>query len=291
MHTLIFCIFLIFCILMLSGPRVLADSQTIRISTDIAPIHSLVKQVVGDRIKVDLIIPPSQSPHDFAMKPSQIRALDEADLIVIVSKGFNPSIGRHLNSLDKSDNVLNLADYAIKHNREHAHLLHDEHTWLNPETAMLWLEEIKEVVSTIDETHRTEYERNAKKAIDHIREWHKSLQEQLTDLDKVQYIVYHDAYRHFAHAFNLAIPHPIALSDARAPGAAKLKHIRSIARQSKCAFSEKQHDDAIVTTISAGFELKRGILDPLGSDVPTGPTLYSELMHSMVKTFKDCLSG
>jgi len=117
-----------------------------------------------------------------------------------------------------------------------------------------------------------------------------TIRDNLTSVRTVPYIVYHDAYQHFAKAFDLARPIPIALSDARAPGAAKLKQIRSLGTRTKCVFAEVQHDDAIVKTVSDGLSLKRGILDPIGSELPAGPSLYAEMLNNLAASFLDCLS-
>jgi len=101
--------FVLASIVMLNCNVVNADKKRLRISTDIAPIHSLVLQVVGDIMQVDLIVPSSQSPHHFTLKPSQIRAIYQSDLIVIVSEAFSPSLSRHLKSLRPETTLLDLA--------------------------------------------------------------------------------------------------------------------------------------------------------------------------------------
>lgn len=290
-HLLLCC-----CLLLLGHNSIAAEPNVLRISTDIAPTHSLVSLVVGELVPVELIVPSNQSPHDFTLKPSQIRSINQSNLIVIVSEGFSPSLSRHLKTIKPDTVVLNLADTrsasAHQENAEHtdSHLLHDEHTWLNPNNAIVWLEHIAEAVATLDESNRTKYQRNADNAIADIRQMYQALNDQLAGVRTVPYIVYHDAYQHFAEAFSLANPLAIALSDARAPGAAKLKQIRTAGLHSKCVFAEVQHDDAIVDTVSTGLGLKRGILDPLGSSIAIGPNLYSVLIQGLAQSFYDCLS-
>lgn len=272
---------------------VAAESKNLRISADIAPIHSLVSLVVSDQSTVNLIVPPNLSPHDFALKPSQLRSLNQSELIVIVSEDFSPSLSRHIKTLLAGNVILNLSntltndDTQDKEDTDHHD---DEHTWLNPQNAITWLDHIAQAVATIDEPNRAEYELNAAAAIATLTQLHQVLKDQLASVSTARYIVHHDAYQHFAHAFGLAKPQAIALSDARAPSAAKLKQIREVGINSQCIFSEVQHDDAIVDTVSAGLGMKRGILDPLGSDIPIGPKLYETLMQTLAKRFSECLA-
>jgi len=282
--------------------NVAAESKNLRISADIAPIHSLVSLVIGDQSTVNLIVPPDLSPHDFALKPSQLRTLNQAQLIVIVSEDFSPSLSRHLKTLSPDNLILDLSktlaeneshDNDIHKDRTHkedTHLHDDEHSWLNPQNAITWLDHIAQVVATIDEPNRNKYELNATAAIASLTQLYQELTEQLASVRTAPYIVHHDAYQHFAHAFGLAKPQAIALSDARAPSAAKLKQIRKAGEDSHCIFSEVQHDDAIIDTVSAGLGMKRGILDPLGSDIPIGPNLYETLMQTLANRFSECLA-
>jgi len=63
-------------------PFAIADTDKFSIVTDIAPVHSLVSMVVDQQADVKLLVPPNQSPHSFSLKPSQIRIINEANLIV-----------------------------------------------------------------------------------------------------------------------------------------------------------------------------------------------------------------
>jgi len=119
---------------------------------------------------------------------------------------------------------------------------------------------------------------------------HVDFAKQLAAVNSVRYIVYHDAYQHFAQSYGLQKPIAIALSDARAPGARKLRAIREKAKQTKCVFSELLHDDIIVDTVTAGLPVNRAILDPMGSTLPIGPTHYPQLMKALVNNFVACLT-
>jgi len=92
-----------------------ADATKLRIVTDIAPIHSLVTMVVGHQIDVELLVPASQSPHSFNLKPSQIRNINHADLIVLLSDSFTPSLSRHLSTINKKSVVLQLSGTGVAH--------------------------------------------------------------------------------------------------------------------------------------------------------------------------------
>jgi zinc transport system substrate-binding protein len=67
--------------------------------TDIAPVHSLVARVMDGVGAPDLLIPPDASPHGYAMRPSEARALSAADLVVWVGPALTPWLETRLETL------------------------------------------------------------------------------------------------------------------------------------------------------------------------------------------------
>ncbi len=85
-----------------------ALAEVPRVATDIAPIHSLVAQVMGDLGEPALIVQPGASPHGYAMRPSEARALNEADLVVWVGEALTPWLEGPIASLAADANQIEL---------------------------------------------------------------------------------------------------------------------------------------------------------------------------------------
>lgn len=60
------------------------DGGTLSVVASTTIVEDLVKQVGGDRISVESIVPSGADPHTFTISPSDIRKTAEADLLVIV---------------------------------------------------------------------------------------------------------------------------------------------------------------------------------------------------------------
>ena len=69
-----------------------AVAEVLRVVTDIAPVHSLVAQVMAGVGVPDLLIDQATSPHHFALRPSQARALQEADLVIWIGASLSPAL-------------------------------------------------------------------------------------------------------------------------------------------------------------------------------------------------------
>ena len=80
-----------------------------RVVTDIPPVQGLVASVMGGLGAPDLLVPAGASPHHFALKPSDARALQNADLVVRVGEALTPGIGKSIAALSAGATVLDLS--------------------------------------------------------------------------------------------------------------------------------------------------------------------------------------
>jgi zinc transport system substrate-binding protein len=94
----------------LSVASVAAYAEPPKVATDIAPIHSLVAQVMNTVGDPSLIVRQGASPHGYSMRPSEARALQSADLVVWVGPELTPWFEKPLSSLSESAVKLELLD-------------------------------------------------------------------------------------------------------------------------------------------------------------------------------------
>lgn len=86
-------------------------AQAPRVAVDIAPVHSLVAQVMEGVAVPDLIVAPGSSPHVYSMRPSQARALQNADLVVWVGAPLSPWLEKPLETLSENASTLALLSH------------------------------------------------------------------------------------------------------------------------------------------------------------------------------------
>ncbi|MCP4953884.1 MAG: zinc ABC transporter solute-binding protein [Proteobacteria bacterium] len=81
-----------------------------RVVSDIAPIHSLVSMVMDGLGEAQLLIPQNASPHDYAMRPSEAKALQEADLVVYLGHDMTPWLEPLFETVAASADALDLSE-------------------------------------------------------------------------------------------------------------------------------------------------------------------------------------
>ena len=111
-------------------------AETKGIITTIQPINALVSAVIGNTGKTISIIPAEQSPHDFKLKPSDVKVLQDGNLIFYVSNHLESSVTKVFKNLPKNIKIINLMEesdidhLAIRDNEaweRHDHHGHDDH--------------------------------------------------------------------------------------------------------------------------------------------------------------------
>ncbi len=299
----LFFLFLLSCSLPLAAaPRVVVS---------IAPVHSLVAGVMDGVAEPQLLIPPGASPHAYALKPSDARALAGAQLIVWVGEGLEPMLEKPLAALAGSAQVIELAGVegmqlldnreggiwgAEHHGEEHAGHGHGEvdmHLWLAPENARRIVVAVTAELVVLDSANSGRYRENAKHVVQRIDLLEASLQQQLAPLRERPYIVFHDAYHYFEEAFGLNPAGAISVSPDRRPGARRITEIRQAIRErgAACVFSEPQFRPDIVAVVLEGSGARHGELDPLGAELTPGKAQWFEMMSALADALTVCLAN
>ena len=73
----------------------------IKVVTTIKPIHSLVSGVMDGVSNPTLIIESSNNPHNFSLKPSHAKMLEEADIVFWIGEDLESFMEKPLSSLAK----------------------------------------------------------------------------------------------------------------------------------------------------------------------------------------------
>ncbi|MDQ0421168.1 zinc transport system substrate-binding protein [Peteryoungia aggregata LMG 23059] len=76
----------------------------------IKPVHSLVASIMKGVGEPSLIVEGSASPHTYTLKPSNARALENADLVFWVGPGLEAFLEKPLEALPKKAKVVELED-------------------------------------------------------------------------------------------------------------------------------------------------------------------------------------
>ena len=80
----------------------------IKVVTSIKPIHSLASYLMQGIGSPSLIVEGSNSPHNFTLKPSHAKMLQQADLVFWVGENLETPLKKPIKSISKKSKVIEL---------------------------------------------------------------------------------------------------------------------------------------------------------------------------------------
>ncbi|MGH6928011.1 MAG: zinc ABC transporter substrate-binding protein, partial [Dongiaceae bacterium] len=216
----------------------------------VKPIHSLVAGIMAGVGEPALLVKGNASPHDYALKPSDAAALENADLVFWVGEGFELFLVRPLQSIADEGRVVELAETPglvllppregglwEPHLDEHSGAEHDEdenhghgafdgHLWLDPHNAKLMTARIADALAERDPEHSPIYRANRDALQARLDALDAELATRLESVRGVPFIVFHDAYQYFEKRYRLAGVGSITVNHEQPPGAGRLLDIQ-----------------------------------------------------------------
>lgn len=298
----------------------LADLSVV---ASIAPVHSLVSQVLGDAGTAHLVVSGGQSPHDYVLKPSDARSIEHADLVFMIAETIEPFLVPALRGDDPRRGVVRLGsapgverlpprEGAIwEPEREphrhgggglserlpagHGHKDpdFDPHLWLDPRNAAAMVSAIEAELVARDPERAARYRANAAAAREDLARLENEIGALLEPVRTKPYLVFHDAYQYFERRFALSPAGAIAIVSAVRPSAKRIALLKERMRRGGvvCVFREPQFASGLIDVIVEGTAARQGVLDPIGATIPPGPGAYRSLLLGIAGAMRACLEG
>lgn len=306
----------------------IAFAEPPSVAVDVAPLHSLVAQVMKTVSVPELVISPGSSPHEYSLRPSEAQSLQDADIVFWVSHRLTPWLDSAIDTLAGNALQVELLDStgttklmqrenalfeAHEHgdegeddehhdaqsaeSGEHQDDEHDDdhgvdpHAWLDPSNAAIWLDTIADALSNADPEHAEIYRANAASGKATMEQLKSEVSETLDPVRNKNFIVFHDAYQYFESAFDFPASGAISISDATTPGLARIQQIHDRVKDAdvSCVLAEPQFNPSLVETVLDETDARSSVIDPLGFKLELGPELYPELLLELAQTLADCL--
>ena len=295
-----FLFFLFFC---LSG--VLSASEVI---VTIRPLHSLVQAVMGNSGKARLLVDQA-SPHQFSLKPADIKAVQKAKICFFVDEEFefflkkvlplNPNLkkvpfsqikGILLLPLRTSDSWV-LGSYKTRSFSKISS--NDMHLWLNPKNAEFFVNRVAQDLAEIYPQNRSLYLKNAKKISQKLLALDNKIQKNLKGSIHKSYLVFHDAYQYFENRYKLSPSGVILVHPEKGLSIARLRYLRKQIKKRgiKVVFSEPQFPSRVVDVICENLPVRHLSIDPLGISLPLDENLYFQMMETLAQKFISAFSS
>lgn len=158
------------------------DNGKMTVVTTIFAPYDFVRQIVGDKVNVVMLLPPGVESHSYEPTPSDIIEIENADLFFYVSEHTETWVTQITSSLkNKKVETVCIADgigieiHGHNHTEHHTHdrsdeCTTDEHIWTNLEYASQMVDFLGGKIAEKDTANKEFYLKNAKEYKNRILE-------------------------------------------------------------------------------------------------------------------------
>lgn len=174
-----------------------------------------VKKIAGDKVIVESFIKTGANAHTYEPKPSMMKQLAHASLILGIGIEFEDVWFLKFQQLYPNIKIVKLDEKMNKiENDEHVHIHHehdefcehghfDPHVWLSVVNAKIASDKILEALISIDSANTMEYQANHKRFIAELDALHDELSRKLSLLKGTKFMVFHPTWGYFARDYGL----------------------------------------------------------------------------------------
>ncbi|WP_434593879.1 zinc ABC transporter substrate-binding protein ZnuA [Pseudomonas sp. R4-83] len=281
----------------------------VKVLTSIKPLQ-LIAAAVQDGVAIpEVLLPPGASPHNYALRPSDVRKVQSVDLLYWIGpdmEGFLPRVlnGRKLPSVAVQDLPgLKLRHFAEDnhshaeetddHDHDHRPGSLDAHLWLSPVNARVIAEKMAADLSAADPANAERYQHNAKAFDERLDALDQRLKQRLASVEGKPYFVFHEAFDYFEDAYGLKHAGVFAVAAEVQPGAQHVAAMRTRLQEvgKTCVFSEPPLRPRLAETLVAGLPVKLAELDALGGYTPATAQGYEQMLEKLGNDLAGCLES
>ncbi|SET19935.1 zinc ABC transporter substrate-binding protein ZnuA [Thorsellia anophelis] len=294
----------------------LASSEVI---SSIHPIGFITEALTQNVTEHSILAPVTASPHDYTMRPSDAKALKEAELIIWVGEDLEVFMAKPISNIE-STKQLNLSEIPeiktiiddkvalsentiVEHEHEHEHEKHDVnehaghnhdrdlHIWMSPEISRIAAKAIAQRLTELHPNQSNIVNDNLAQFLTDLDKTEVELADKLSSVSQKPYFVFHDAYGYFESRFNLNRVGEFTINPTITPGVQQLAKIKETIKKDGvvCIFKEPQFTPAVVNAVVQGTGVKIGELDPVGANIQLSKNSYQEYLKSLADSYLSCL--
>ncbi|MFD3162959.1 metal ABC transporter substrate-binding protein [Herpetosiphon sp. NSE202] len=279
----------------------------IRVVTTMSILADVIKQVGGDRVIVDNIIPLGAGPEDYQATPGDSQKIADANIVFFNGHAleewleplFENAGGSEQARVELSAGFAALEDEHAdehageehadeEHADEHAHEEGNPHFWLDPTYVMSYTVTIRDQLSAIDPSGKAVYAANAEAYLGQLEALDQELQGLAAQIpaERRKLITNHDAFPYFAKRYGFEVAGVLLENPEAELSAGDLAALVESVKASgvPAIFSESQFnqktaellaDEAGIKTIAVLYT------DTLGSETATS---YIDMMRYNMNT-------
>ncbi|NJN34826.1 MAG: zinc ABC transporter solute-binding protein, partial [Saprospiraceae bacterium] len=170
-------------------------------------IADMTRQIVGDRLAVESLLPVGSDPHVYESTPEDVKRVAAADLILMNGLTLEGWIKELVDNSGTRSKIATVTEgvEAIGSD-EHAGSF-DPHAWMSAANGLIYIDNILKAVTALDPSGKDFYEKNYTRYKKELEETDLFIKEKIAQIPENQRILItsHDAFHYFGNQYGLRL--------------------------------------------------------------------------------------
>lgn len=280
----------------------------VRVLTTIKPLQQIAAAVQDGLGSPEALLPPGASPHHYALRPSDVRRVADADLLYWVGPDMENFLPRVLSNRSKPTvAVQSLPGMKLRHfgedSQSHEEEDHDDHDhdhrpgsldahlWLSSVNARVIAGKMAADLTRVDPGNAARYQSNLKAFDERLDALDGRIKARVAGVAGKPYFVFHEAFDYFEAEYGLKHTGVFTVAAEVQPGAQHVAAMRKRLQEvgKTCVFSEPPLRPRLAETLTAGLPVRLAELDALGGSDPVDSKGYERLLEKLAGDLAGCL--
>lgn len=262
-------------------------SDKLSVVASIRPLQLIANEIMAGAGDAQVLIGQNESPHHFQLKPSQLKAVSQSDLLIWISDDFETALGKLQQNLPAGSQRLQLSRAMPDSSLIGDHDDIDGHIWLSPQNVILISQLITEQLSRLNPQHTSLYQNNLQQLTAATQKWQHETRNKLQAV-KPRYITEHQFLTYFEHSFDL--PYAISLRSNHDHGSG-IRHLTELhdllqSDPVTCMLVSSLPLSRQVQQLSQRFQLKVKVIYTLNENNQHNSII--SLLDTIVDSLEDC---
>lgn len=244
------------------------------------PLAELATAIGGESVEVVNLTPAGAEAHDLELKPSQVDAVLDADVVLLVGGGFQPALEEAAQKRG-ADRVVDLSAGAGD----------DPHFWLSPKRFLAAVPQVRDALGSARAAEAPQFQTAAAAYASRLDDLHRAFSDGLADCDRRTFVTTHAAFGQLAEAYDLRQESISGFSPESEPEPGKLSELTDRISELgvTTVFVEPLAPRGAAETLAREANVAIAELDPLESLRPGADGDYFTVMRANLSAMRTAL--
>ena len=263
------------------------SQDKIKVVSSASIFQDMAKNIGGEKITSESIVPIGGDPHTYTPKPSDVELVSSADLILINGLTFEGWITELIENSGTKAKVVLITQGVQPITSQKYHNASDPHAWMDASNGVKYVYNISAALAGLDPDNALFYADNGAQYTAEIKKAHNYIKSQIATIPEAQRILItsHDAFQYYGRAYNITLNAIMGISTESEAQSKDVQRVVNVIKESNipAVFIESTINPKMLQQIASDTGVKIGgelYADSVGDPDSEAPTYISMLTHN-----------